>query len=239
MRVTAETKLATRRRILEAAWDCFSKAGFDAATTRDIAAAAGIAAGMLFNYFPAKEAIAMALVAEALGAERLQFEGRPRAESLEEDLFALIAAELRALRLHRGYLGPVLETAPSLRGDRLCFLFLSSGGIPVKSCVPTSHADRADRACPRKQKTKFDTAKPPKTKFDTAKPPCEATMTPRSHQFDTAKPPMTPRSHPAAANSWSATARSGSSRRRWPRKSSGVCNASRRRDHRGRPVLSP
>ncbi len=66
MRVTAEAKLATRRRILDAARDCFSKAGFEAATTRDIAAAAGIAAGTLFNYFPAKEAIAMALVAEAL-----------------------------------------------------------------------------------------------------------------------------------------------------------------------------
>jgi AcrR family transcriptional regulator len=113
MRVTAEAKLATRRRILEAARDCFSKAGFEAATTRDIAAAAGIGAGTLFNYFPAKEEIAMALVAEALGAARRQFEGRPRGESLEEDLFALIAAELRALRPHRGYLRPVLETALS------------------------------------------------------------------------------------------------------------------------------
>jgi AcrR family transcriptional regulator len=113
MRVTAEAKLATRRRILEAARDCFSKAGFEAATTRDIAAAAGIAAGTLFNYFPAKEAIAMALVAEALGAARRRFDGRPRGESLEEDLFTLIAEELRALRPHRGYLRPVLETALS------------------------------------------------------------------------------------------------------------------------------
>ena len=40
MRVTAEAKLATRRRILEAARDFFSKAGFEAATTRNIAAAA-------------------------------------------------------------------------------------------------------------------------------------------------------------------------------------------------------
>jgi AcrR family transcriptional regulator len=113
MRVTAETKIATRRRILEAARDCFSRAGFEAATTRDIAAAAGIAAGTLFNYFPAKEAIAMALVAESLGAARRQFEKRPRGESLEEDLFALIADELRGLRPHRGYLRPVLETALS------------------------------------------------------------------------------------------------------------------------------
>jgi AcrR family transcriptional regulator len=113
MRVTAEAKLATKRRILEAARDCFSKAGFEAATTRDIAAGAEIAAGTLFNYFPAKEAIAIALVAEALGGARVKFESRPRGESLEEDLFALIAAELRALRPHRGYLRPVLETALS------------------------------------------------------------------------------------------------------------------------------
>jgi len=113
MRVTAEAKLATRSRILDAARDCFSRAGFEAATTRDIATAAGIAAGTLFNYFPAKESIAMGLVAEALGTARRHFEGRPPGESLEEDLFALIAAELRALRPHRGYLRPVLETALS------------------------------------------------------------------------------------------------------------------------------
>jgi AcrR family transcriptional regulator len=113
MRVTAEAKLATRRRILEAARECFSRSGFEAATTRDIAAAAGIAAGTLFNYFPAKEAIAMALVGEALGEARRKAEKRPRGESLEEDLFALIAAELRALRPHRGYVRPVLETALS------------------------------------------------------------------------------------------------------------------------------
>jgi AcrR family transcriptional regulator len=113
MRVTAETKLATRRRILDAARDSFSRVGFEATTTRDIAAAAGIAAGTLFNYFPAKEAIAMTLVADALGAARRQFESHPRDESLEEDLFALVAAELRALRPHRRYLRPVLETALS------------------------------------------------------------------------------------------------------------------------------
>lgn len=113
MRVTAGTKQATRRRILEAAKGCFSRSGFEAATTRDISASAGIAAGTLFNYFPAKEAIAMALVAEAMGEARREFERRPRGGSLEEDLFALIAAELRGLRPHRGYLQPVLETALS------------------------------------------------------------------------------------------------------------------------------
>jgi AcrR family transcriptional regulator len=111
VRVTAEVKAATRRRILEAAQDRFTQVGFDAATTREIAAAAGIAVGTLFNYFPSKEAIVMAMVAEALGEARCQFEAGPRGESFEEDLFALIAAELRGLRPHRGCLRPVLETA--------------------------------------------------------------------------------------------------------------------------------
>jgi AcrR family transcriptional regulator len=113
MRVTAEAKAATRCRILEAARNCFSKVGFEAATTRDIAKAAGIAAGTLFNYFPTKEAIALALVAEALGEASRRFESRAGGESMEEDLFALIAAELRSLRPHRTYLRPVLEMALS------------------------------------------------------------------------------------------------------------------------------
>ena len=119
MRVTAEVKAETRRRILKAARDRFAKVGFEAATTREIAAAAGIAVGTLFNYFPSKEAIIMAMVAEALSNARRRFEAGPRGESLEEDLFALIAAELRGLRPMRGCLRPVLETAlsPLARAD--------------------------------------------------------------------------------------------------------------------------
>lgn len=112
MRVNADTKQATRRRILDAARTLFGRQGFDSASTRDLARAAGIAAGTLFNYFPTKEAIAMTLVAEALMEVQEQFHrSDQKAESLEEDLFSFIAAQLRGLKTHRGYLGPVLETA--------------------------------------------------------------------------------------------------------------------------------
>jgi AcrR family transcriptional regulator len=113
MRVTVQAKAETRRRILDAARACFTEQGFEAATTRDIAAAAGIAAGTLFNYFAAKEAMATALVAEALGEARSRLDGPPDGETLDEALFALIAGELRSLRPHRAYLRPVLETALS------------------------------------------------------------------------------------------------------------------------------
>src|SRR5262245_14584247 len=116
MRVTSETKTATRKRILEVAQEQFARQGFDATTTRDIAAAARIAAGTLFNYFPTKEALVECLVSEAYASLAEKFaspmeQGEPR--TLEEDLFAHVAAILRKLNPYRKYLRVVLETVLS------------------------------------------------------------------------------------------------------------------------------
>jgi AcrR family transcriptional regulator len=114
MRITNDAKKATRRRILEAARRLFSRDGFDRSATRDLAREAGIAAGTLFNYFPTKEAVAMSLAAEALDEARAAYDRKRRGEeSLEEDLFALIAGSLRSLKPLRGCLRPVLEGALS------------------------------------------------------------------------------------------------------------------------------
>src|SRR6516165_2100921 len=99
MRVTAETKLQTRRRILESAGHLFAADGYEASTTRDIADASGIANGTLFNYFPHKEAILAALVAEVAAEIHTDFAKRsPEEASLEEALFAFVAAGLRKLK---------------------------------------------------------------------------------------------------------------------------------------------
>jgi AcrR family transcriptional regulator len=153
MRVSAETKNATRKRILEVAQKQFAQRGFEATTTRDIARAADIAVGTLFNYFPTKEAIveylvgdacARAMEAFAAAAERASPADAPSTSlpvaatrrgaeppSLEEELFAHVAAILRKLKPYRKYLPAVLETAfspvaidpsngrPSLRADHL------------------------------------------------------------------------------------------------------------------------
>jgi AcrR family transcriptional regulator len=112
MRVTAETKAATRQRILDAARDLFVSSGFDAATTRAIADAAGIASGTLFNYFTTKEAILASLAAEAAAGAYAEFEdGGCDAGSFEEHLFALVAAGLRKLKPLRKHLPVLLETA--------------------------------------------------------------------------------------------------------------------------------
>ena len=114
MRVTAKVKEQTRDKILRAARKLFVGKGFDQTTTRDIAARAGIAVGTLFNYFPSKEALGMAMVAEALDSAGEEFQARRRGdESLEELLFGHVFSGLRALTPQRAFVGAVFESALS------------------------------------------------------------------------------------------------------------------------------
>ena len=112
MRVTAKVKEATRARILEAARELFTTHGFAETTTRDLAKAAGVANGTLFNYFTSKEAVAMELVDEALRRGHSSFEtGTADAATFDEDLFSYVAAGLRELRPYRSFIRPVLEAS--------------------------------------------------------------------------------------------------------------------------------
>src|SRR5262245_19672677 len=105
MRITSAAKEETRERIVAAAIEQFRAVGFEAATTRDIARQAQVAAGTLFNYFPSKEAIVLALAADALLSAGDDFAKRRRpSASLEEDLFLHIASGLRRLKRHRKYI---------------------------------------------------------------------------------------------------------------------------------------
>jgi len=120
VRITAETKAETRQRIIQGAAKLFTTGGWDKTTTRDIAARAGIAAGTLFNYFESKEAIVAALMSEALSNAKQELRRRPpEDQSLEEELFSLIWAELRSLRRFRKFLPAAAETilSPMRRGS--------------------------------------------------------------------------------------------------------------------------
>ena len=122
MRITAAEKEDTRERIIAAAVDQFRNCGFEAATTRDIARQAQIATGTLFNYFNSKEAIVLALAADALAAADDDFAKAKRPDApLEEDIFLYVASGLRRLKRHRSYLGPVIQAAlsPLVAADRL------------------------------------------------------------------------------------------------------------------------
>lgn len=64
----------TRDRILEAALDLFERHGYDATTTSEIAAAAGVTAMTFFRHFPTKAAVLVSdpydpMIAAAVGAQ--------------------------------------------------------------------------------------------------------------------------------------------------------------------------
>ncbi|MDE1178626.1 MAG: TetR family transcriptional regulator [Edaphobacter sp.] len=96
----------TRTRILDAALNIFRERGFERATMREIAAAAGVAAGAAYYYFESKEAIVMAfyersqaemlsLIAEQMGKNKL----------LEPLLRAIISTKFEVFAPNRKLLG--------------------------------------------------------------------------------------------------------------------------------------
>lgn len=134
MRITARAKAETRRRILASADQLFRERGFGGTSTRDLASAAGIATGTLFNYFPSKEALGLALLADGLTRGQLGFVDHQRGdESLDELLFAHIAAGLRELESCRGFAGEVLEAALGL--------FQPADAVPGAQAVRTQHLE--------------------------------------------------------------------------------------------------
>ena len=149
MRITAEAKSATRLRILQAATSLFVSDGWQNTTTRGIAVAAGIATGTLFNYFPTKEAIAAALLAEAMERAGKEFRaGRGEETSLAADLFSLIWSGLRSLREFRKFLSPASDTifsplarqSPDSPGDAI-----RVDHLELVEAIVTSHGFSAPR----------------------------------------------------------------------------------------------
>lgn len=63
----------TRDRILSAAWDAFTSEGFDRASTKRIAAAAGVNSALIFRYFGSKDGLYQVAVLEPLQRQLAAF----------------------------------------------------------------------------------------------------------------------------------------------------------------------
>lgn len=70
--MTRRPNLEARRRILEAARELFASGGYEAVSMERVAARAGLKKANLFHYYPTKEALGVAVLAEA---ERRYVEG--------------------------------------------------------------------------------------------------------------------------------------------------------------------
>jgi AcrR family transcriptional regulator len=151
----AQNKEATRDRIVAVALQLFQSKGFDATTTREIARRAGIAEGTVFNYFPTKDDIALHFfereVDHAIATVRGQ--DRLRRAPLEEQLFALVQAQLEYLAPYEQFigtafvhalrpssrLGPFSHRAQALRHRYMAFVQeLFEQSLPKKTVAPVS-----------------------------------------------------------------------------------------------------
>lgn len=81
-----------RAQILRAAMACFAKCGFHQTTMQDISGEAGISVGLIYRYFPSKDAVISAMAAEHKREIHALLERAERAPTLLESLEVLFTA---------------------------------------------------------------------------------------------------------------------------------------------------
>jgi AcrR family transcriptional regulator len=100
----------TRDRIINATLSLFRERGFEAATMREIADAAGVATGAAYYYFPSKEAIILEFYRRASTEMQAQVETALQGlTGLEQRLCELIRVKLSHFAPNRGVLRTLLR----------------------------------------------------------------------------------------------------------------------------------
>jgi AcrR family transcriptional regulator len=115
-RRSAEHAQSQRTRILDAAQKCFVENGFHAATMATIAETADVSAGLIYRYFPGKDAIVLAIIERELQVRR----ARIATLQSPEDLAARLVDTFRELRANEpGILNAVLYLEMSAEATRV------------------------------------------------------------------------------------------------------------------------
>ena len=104
---------AARKRLYEVAIRTIGERGYEAATLRDIADRAGVSAGLLYRYFPGKQALVLALY-DDLSAEYVRRAAGMRPGKWRDRFLFALTASLEVLEPHRVALRALI---PVLIGD--------------------------------------------------------------------------------------------------------------------------
>jgi len=115
MRVTSEQKQVHRSRLLEAAAAEFAAAGVDGANVNRISVAAGLAKGTIYNYFPSKRALFLAVVAEASAQTATGVGTVPDEAPIAARLRAILESDVNWVREHEDFARVLVREA--LAGD--------------------------------------------------------------------------------------------------------------------------
>ncbi|MEM7137381.1 MAG: TetR/AcrR family transcriptional regulator [Myxococcota bacterium] len=123
----ARRKEETLRRIEEAGWRLFNTQGYEATSTREIAEAADIAAGTLFNYFPEKRSLLIHLMQRQIDRAAARAFETMTATDLEDQLKQVFAAltecYAKERRLSRVFIKELLFTDGSQRTTAAAWTF--------------------------------------------------------------------------------------------------------------------
>ena len=92
--------LAARQRLYDTALRLIAERGFDRTTLRDVARSAEVSVGLLYRYFPSKQAVVLALYDELSAEQEAHAAEMPRGKWRDRFLFTL-ETSLTILRPHR------------------------------------------------------------------------------------------------------------------------------------------
>jgi AcrR family transcriptional regulator len=115
VRVTAHAKDVNRGRLLEAAAAEFACHGMAAANINRISLAAGLAKGTVYNYFPSKEALFLAVVREACERMTRRSGQLPSSAPTRARLLAAVSSDLEWARENEAFARVLVRE--SLAGD--------------------------------------------------------------------------------------------------------------------------
>jgi AcrR family transcriptional regulator len=115
MRITTEQKATHRARLLEAAAAEFAVAGVDGANVNRISLNAGLAKGTIYNYFPSKHDLFLAVVEEASAQAAAGGSALDEDAPTAERLCAILESDVDWVREHEDFARVLVREA--LAGD--------------------------------------------------------------------------------------------------------------------------
>ncbi len=116
-RISRTDQQRVRHRLLETAANRFARDGYDAANIDQIALAAGVAKGTVYNYFPSKERLFGAVLAEAARRAVDRYTANPPFPDTRGALRALARADLAVLRAGEAFMKVLVGEAMNPRRE--------------------------------------------------------------------------------------------------------------------------
>ncbi len=93
----------SKKKLLKAGLEVFSKCGFEAATSKQIAKRAGINEALIARYFKGKAGLLNAVILESAAETKEKMNSHPAGASLEEEIFSILKGQYEECRGKRDF----------------------------------------------------------------------------------------------------------------------------------------